>query len=156
MKFSVISNQGNSNVHMKLGTFKEGYETRHFQSGKFTWDLALPISELQIKIGTVICSSETGYFQTGKFMWNLALPRRDSQMFIWNPSRKIHMKFGTSKQRNSYEIWQFEMKLCTSKQGISYEIWHFQTWKFNWNLALPIREIQMFIWNRALPNKECR
>ena len=124
---------------MELGTSKLAisYEIGCFQTGKITWDLALPRREFQMFIWN---------WELPRREWNLALPIRESQMFIWNcelPSTWIHMKFGTSKQRNSYEFWQFEMKLCTSKQGISYEIWHFQTWKFNWNLALPIREIHM-------------
>ena len=94
------------------------------------------------------------------------------------------MKFGTSKQGISYEIWPFEMKFGnpikeihmkfgTSKRGDSYEISnqgnsnvdmkliirYFHTTKFIWKIALPIREtlnrgIHMFIWSWVLPNRE--
>ena len=85
------SNQGISNVHMKLWTSKQAnsYEIWHFQTEKFIWKLAV--------------SDETWHFQTRKFNRNLALPIREFQIghfgsrnFIWNlalSKREFHLKF---------------------------------------------------------------
>ena len=59
MRFGA-SNQGNSNVDMKLGTSRQenSYDNLRFQSGK-------PLA------GEFICSFEVGYFQTGFFSMKL-------------------------------------------------------------------------------------
>ena len=104
-------------IHMTFTGSKQAFqrnlavwnEFAYFQTGKFTWNCALPIRELQIRFGHFIL-----------FVWNWVLPHKE-----------LHIEFSSSIRVFDMFVW-----MGILKQGYSYEICYFQTGNFIGHLAV--------------------